>query len=60
MNYECLACGARFNEMDQTNHDYKNGICPCCGNYDIKPIDFLIEKELEDLKALRGASRIKG
>ncbi len=58
MNYECLDCGAGFNEMDQTNHEHKNGICPCCGNYDIKPVDFLVEKELADLQAMREASRV--
>ena len=55
----CADCGADFTEMDQTNHDYKIGIGPCCGHNDIKPVDFLIEKELEDLKAMRGASLIK-
>jgi predicted nucleic acid-binding Zn-ribbon protein len=58
MNYECLACGARFDEMDQTQNEYKNGICPCCGNYDTKPIDILIEKELADLRAMREASPV--
>jgi len=56
----CADCGADFTEMDQTNHDYKNGICPCCGHKDIKPVDFLIEKELADLKAMREASRVRG
>jgi len=32
---------------------------PCC-NKDIKPVDFLIEKELADLKAMREASRVRG
>lgn len=48
MNYECLACGARFNEMDQTNHEYKNGICPCCGHNDIKP-DKRIKETSDDV-----------
>ena len=60
MTYRCLSCDAQFDEMEQTKHEYKNGACPCCGNYDIKPIDFLVEKELADLKALREASRIRG
>jgi DNA-directed RNA polymerase subunit RPC12/RpoP len=60
MNYQCEDCQAEFDEMDQTNHEYKNGICPCCGHNDIKPVDLLIEKELADLKAMREASRIKG
>ena len=58
--FRCCACDAQFDEMMQTNHDYKNGICPCCGHNDIKPIDFLIEKELADLRAMREASLIKG
>ena len=58
MNYECLACGAKFNEMDQTNYEYKNGQCPCCGNYDTKPVDFLYEKELADLIAMREANPV--
>jgi uncharacterized membrane protein YoaK (UPF0700 family) len=29
--FSCLNCGATFSEFDQTNHDYKNGICPYCG-----------------------------
>jgi rRNA maturation endonuclease Nob1 len=59
MTFRCLACETIFDEMMQTNHEYKNGICPCCGNYDTKPVDFLYEKELADLKAMREASPIK-
>jgi predicted Zn-ribbon and HTH transcriptional regulator len=60
MNYECLACGSRFPEFDQTRSDHRDGKCPSCGYEDIKPVDFLVEKELADLKAMREASGIRG
>jgi len=59
MTYRC-SCGEVFDEMDQTRSDHRDGKCPRCSNDDIKPVDFLIEKELADLKAMREASRIKG
>jgi predicted nucleic acid-binding Zn-ribbon protein len=58
--YECLACGSKFTEMEQTRSEYRNGQCPSCGYEDIKPVDFNVEKELADLKAMREASLIKG
>ena len=53
MTFRCLACDYQFTEMDQTNYEYKNGVCPFCGSYDTKPIDFDVEKELADLNAMR-------
>jgi len=59
--YDCLACGAHFSEDQQTRHEYKHGICPCCGCDDIKPVyDQDIQIELADLRAMREASSIKG
>ena len=28
----CPDCGAKVDESEQTEHDYKNGICPVCGS----------------------------
>jgi len=36
--YDCLDCGAHFDESQQTDYEYKNGICPICGGDDIKPV----------------------
>lgn len=36
MNYECLDCGARFSEMEQTRSKYRDGQCPECHGEDIK------------------------
>lgn len=71
MIYECLACGTRFTEMQQTRSEHRNGQCPSCGYKGIRPkvksvstfltlVDALLEKELADLKAMREASRIRG
>lgn len=27
----CSDCNANVDEADQTDHEHKNGICPCCG-----------------------------
>ena len=35
MNYFCIDCHSQFNEMEQTNHEHKNGICPRCGGEDL-------------------------
>lgn len=59
MTYQCIACGAKFTEMEQTRSEYRNGQCPVCGYDDIKPVDVIIEKELADYKAMKEASRIK-
>jgi len=40
--YECQACFARFTSMEQTNQEYRNGQCPCCGYEDLK---IIAEKE---------------
>ena len=35
----CPDCGANIDESDQTEHEYKNGICPECGGGNVKEID---------------------
>jgi len=67
MLYECLDCGSIFKEEDG-KYAYGYLVCPSCGSEDLivvwdgqKPVkDFAIEKELDDLKAMRGASSIRG
>lgn len=65
--YECCKCHTPFTESEGM---YKDGflVCPKCECEDIvevepikddtKPVDFLVEKELDDLKAMREASRV--
>lgn len=38
MSYECLACGTKFHETDQTRSEQRDGQCPSCGYEDLKVI----------------------
>ena len=38
MIYECLACGTKFHETDQTRSEQRDGRCPSCGYDDLKEI----------------------
>jgi len=60
MNYECLACETIFDESELVYTDYRHGKCPSCGCPDIKPHRLDTEKEIDDLKAMREASRVRG
>ena len=35
----CLDCGAEFDEMEQTNQEYRNGQCPGCKGENIEETD---------------------
>lgn len=37
----CPDCGARVDDSEQTQHEYDNSICPCCGGGSVvdKPED---------------------
>ena len=45
MIYECLACGTKFTDMEQTNQEYRNGQCPSCGYDELKEIETEEEEE---------------
>ena len=38
MIYQCLACDSTFHETDQTRSEQRDGLCPSCGNEDLKEV----------------------
>jgi len=43
MTYECIECGSKFHDTDQTNQEQRNGLCPSCGSEDLKVVEALLE-----------------
>ena len=38
MIYQCLACDSAFHETDQTRSEQRDGLCPSCGDEDLKEV----------------------